>query len=119
MPEWLIVVLALVTVPLAAILGTVYVVGLVIRVWHRTKLEKLELEEKQRQAETDRELLGLGSSGLSAHVETLLDRMKAVEDRLGKIEAIASIEAARARTPIPIASGDPQRPEQRDQQTQK
>lgn len=106
MPEWLIVVLAVMAVPLAVIVGGLTVVGLAIWLGHKNKMAKLEVAEKERQAEIDRELLGLGSKDISAHLETLLDRMNAVEKRLDKVESMQDIEAAKSRSRVPITSSE-------------
>lgn len=119
MPEWVVVALAVLAVPLAAIVGGIAVVGFAIWVAHRNRMTKLQIEEKERQAEIDRELLGLGSKEISAHLETLFDRMKTVETRLDKVEAMVSIEAARTRGRVPLTGADEQSsPRQRDDQTE-
>ena len=104
MPSWLAVVFAVMAVPLTAILGGLAIAGLGIWVGHKNRMAKLELQEKERQAEMDRELLGLGGgAGVSAHLEALLERMKTVEGRLDKMEAMANIEAARGRGAAPVS----------------
>lgn len=119
MPEWVLVALAVLAVPLAAIVGGIAVVGLAIWVAHRNRIAKLQIEEKERQAEIDRELLGLGSKEIAANLEALLDRMKAVETRLDKVEAMANVEAARARGRVPVTDADEQpSARQRDEQTE-
>ena len=118
MPEWLVAVLAVMAVPLSAILGGLAIAGLAIWVAHKNRMTKLELQEKERQAEMDRELLGLGGgAGVSAHLEALLERMKSVESRLDKIEAMANIEAARTRGALPLSvDASANRPDQRTRQ---
>ena len=119
MPEWVLVALAVLAVPLAAIIGGIAVVGFAIWVGHRNRMTKLQIEEKERQAEMDRDLLGLGSRDISAHMETVLDRMNAVETRLDKVEAMANIEAAKARGRAAVTGAEEQPSvRQRDDQTE-
>ena len=118
MPEWLVAVLLIMAVPLTAILGGLSIAGLAIWVGHRNRMAKMELQEKERQAEMDRELLGLGGgAGVSAHLDALLERMTSVENRLAKIEAVANIETARTRGPLPL-SVDADGPNQRQEGVQ-
>lgn len=93
---------AVIVLPILAIAG---VASLSVWLWHRGRMKKLEIEEKERQAEADRELLGLGDSGISAHLETVLDRLNAVERRLDYLEAVGDIRGKQA-TSIPITGGE-------------
>jgi len=86
MPEWLVVVLAIIAVPVVLAIGGLSIAGMAIWVSHRSKMRKLEIEEKERQAEMDRELLGLGSDGLGAQLEAMLERMNNLEARMGRLE---------------------------------
>jgi hypothetical protein len=90
MPEWLAVVAMVFAVPLVAILAIAGVAGMAIWVWHRSKMAKLQIEEKERQAEADRELLGLGSQGISAHIDAILERLNSIEGRLARIDGSAA-----------------------------
>ena len=113
MAEWVPVVLGIIAVPLAAIIGTIGVIGFGIWVMHKNKMARLELEEKERQAEVDRELLGLGSKDISVNLQIILDRLDKVENRLDKMEAMGNIEAARTRGAVPL---QPREEEHRRQQ---
>jgi Tfp pilus assembly protein PilO len=93
---------AVIVLPILAIAG---VASLSVWLWHRGRMKKLEIEEKERQAEADRELLGLGDSGISAHLETVLDRLNAIERRLDYLEAVGDIRGKQS-TSIPISPGD-------------
>jgi hypothetical protein len=108
MSSWVTAVLLFVSVPLALILGGLAVAGMAIWVSHKNRMAKLEIQEKERQAEADREMLGLGSKDLDAHVQALLERMKSVEGRLDRMEAMANIEAAKGRRTIPITGATDQ-----------
>lgn len=90
MPEWLAVVAMVFAVPLVGILAIAGVAGMAIWVWHRSKMAKLQIEEKERQAEADRELLGLGSQGISAHIDAILERLNAIEGRLDRVDGGAA-----------------------------
>lgn len=83
MPEWLTVVAMVFAVPIVGILALSGVAALALWVWHRGKMAKLEIEEKERQAEADRELLGLGNQGTQAHIEAILERLDALEAAVG------------------------------------
>jgi len=100
MPEWLVVVLAIIAVPVVLAVGGLSIAGMAIWVSHRSKMRKLEIEEKERQAEMDRELLGLGSDGLGAQLEAMLERMNNLEARMGRLE-----QGSGGR-PIPISGAD-------------
>ncbi len=99
MPEWLVLVLAVIAVPVVLAIGGLSVAGLAIWVSHRSKMRKLEIEEKERQAQMDRDLLGLGSDGLGAQFEALLERMNAIERRMDAVERTAP------RTQAPPVTG--------------
>ncbi len=103
MPDWVLATLAVMSVPLAAILGGVAVIGFIVWVIHKNRMVRLEVEEKQRQAELDRELLGLGSKDIAANLEVILDRLGAVETRLDKVESMQNIEIAKGRGHVPIS----------------
>lgn len=106
---------AVIVLPVLAIAG---VASLSVWLWHRGKMKKLEIEEKERQAEADRELLGLGSAGMSAHLQTILDRLAAIEHRLDYLESVGSIRAKQG-TSLPISPGEvatQRRPETEHQQ---
>ncbi len=120
MSAWLALVLIVVSVPLAAIAAGLLIVALVVRSRNRAAMTKLQMEEKRRQAEEDRDLLGLGSAGLGPHVEALLERMKALEDRLAGLEAgTHPAGAVRAAPAVPLSAQEdapaarPGRPTQR------
>lgn len=108
MPEWLVLVLAVIAVPVVLAIGALSVGGLAIWVSHRSKMRKLEIEEKERQAQMDRDLLGLGSDGLGAQFEALLERMNAIERRMDGVEG----RTARTQTP-PVTGSEVPRTEAR------
>lgn len=102
MPDWVLVALGFIAVPLVAIIGFIGVIGFGIWVIHKNKMARLEVEEKERQAELDRELLGLGSKEISANIQVMLDRINALEQRVDRMESMEDIEAARTRGRIPL-----------------
>ena len=67
--SWVSVAVLALAIPLAAILATAAVIGFTVWVWHRSKMAKLHIEEQERQAEADREMLGLGSKDIQAHLQ--------------------------------------------------
>ncbi|MCE5219350.1 hypothetical protein LLH03_20215 [bacterium] len=96
-----VVMVALVIVIPVVVVGGV--IGLSVWLWHRRKIMALEAERDERQAEEDRRILGLGSDATTeAHLQTILDRLGRVENRLDKIEAMDNLRAAQSRTSIPI-----------------
>jgi tetrahydromethanopterin S-methyltransferase subunit G len=105
----------MIVVPVLAVAG---VATLAVTLWHRAKMKKLEIEEKERQAEEDRQILGLGSNdGLSAHLEPILDRLNSIERRLDYLEAVGNIRTKQG-TAVPISGPDvaTQRRDQTQQQ---
>lgn len=114
MPDWVAITLAVISVPLVAILGILAIAATGMWMWHKGRMARLEVEEKQRQAQIDRELLGLGSKDISANLEVILDRLNALEHRVEKTEAMLSIEAAKRVPPgrIPIAAADDEQDEE-------
>jgi Tfp pilus assembly protein PilO len=105
---------AVIVVPVLAVAG---VVSLTVWLWHRGKMKKLEIEEKERQAEADRELLGLGGPSMSAHLQTILDRLTAIERRLDYLEAVGNIRRAQgASTPTGTDDATQRRPQTERQQ---
>jgi len=100
MPDWAIGILAVFAPAVAVVLGITGVIAFGIWVLHKGRMARLELEEKERQAELDRQILGLGSEetdDLHANLQVILDRLNAVESRLGRIEAMDAIETAKRR----------------------
>jgi hypothetical protein len=90
-------------IPIVAILA-VFGVG-ALRVWigHRERLEALRVGQAEREAERDRELLGLGNPLGSAHLEAVLARLTALEDRLKALEGgapVAPAVGAPVQTPV-------------------
>lgn len=84
--EWSTVIFSFVAIPIAVILGIVLIATVAIRSWHNTKMMRLKMEEQERQAEMDKELLGIGGGGISAHIDTILSRLNNIEQRLDRIE---------------------------------
>lgn len=118
MPDWVLVALGFIAVPLVAIIGFIGVLGFGIWVIHKNRMARLEVEEKERQAELDRELLGLGSKEISANMQVILDRLNALESRMDRLETMDRVEAAKARGRIPLGGGDEvARPERRQDET--
>ena len=112
------VLIALTGVVIVPVLAVAGIAGLTIWLWHRGKITKLQMEEKERQAEMDRELLGLGSAGISAHLQTILHRLNTVEERLNRIEGLPQTTSSGGATRIPITSAEDatQRRERRERE---
>ena len=109
MPEWFVLILTGVLVLMAPLMAAIAVAGFAIWVSHKSKMRKLQLEEMERQAEMDRELLGLTGRDASAHIEAILDRLRSVETRLDKTEAMQNIEVAKARGPASLTASENER----------
>ena len=97
MPEWTLVVLGVLAIPLAAIIGAIAVAGFGIWVHHKSKMRRLQIEDMEAQAEADRAMLGMSGSEVNAHIQTILDRLVTIETRLGQLESMEAVEAAKAR----------------------
>ena len=97
--EWSNVVFFFVAIPLVGILGIVLIATVAIRSWHNMKMTRLKMEEQERQAEMDKELLGIGGGGISAHIDTILTRLNSIEQRLDRIEGPGRNVSSTASTP--------------------
>jgi hypothetical protein len=114
MPDWFGVVIAVFAVPVAFILGLVLVATLGIRSWHGMKMQRMKMEEAERQAQMDRDLLGLGGGGVSAHIEAILARLESIENRLDKVDGGSARPVPRT---VPVTPASPGTTRGSDQQT--
>lgn len=75
-----------VIIPVVAIVGAMGIGALKLLIEHREKLARMRAEQAEREAERDRELLGLGGGLGNAHLEAVLARLASLEERLAAME---------------------------------
>lgn len=81
-------------IPIIAIVCIMGVGALRLLVEHREKLARIHMEQVEREAERDRELLGLSNPLGSAHLEAVLARLTSLEARLAAMEQGGQGQAA-------------------------
>jgi hypothetical protein len=86
-----------VMIPIFAIAAVMGLGALKVWIQHTEHMEKLRTARQERQAELDSQFL-TGSGGTEAHLLVILDRLTAIEARLGSLERG---KAAGNATPTP------------------
>ena len=84
-------------IPIAAILGGLAYGAVELLFKHRERVEQMRAERAQAQAEVDRELIGGVTA--SPHLDAILERLNAIEERLEEMRS----EGQGTASPSPTA----------------